>query len=309
MNATPIPIAILTSVLMGLAIALLARLLTWTTFSTRSYDVPTNAIEPTRQRRIAQGNKIYRWFKPVIDELQTLRLLHLAGRVSRVRNDLKAGGEPLPFTAEEFLATAAVKALVYATATAALFTMLGSLGAGIVFGGAVWVSTFVIQTSKLHRMAVQRKERFKQRLPFAVDLMALMMEAGAGFRESLGTIVNETKNHPVGEEFGQVLNDIRHGQTLRTSFEALRGRLSDSELNDFIFAVNNADELGTAPSTIFLEQAEQMRLKRSQRVEKLAGKANANITFPGLVVMLACILLVMTPFILQAISETSSTPY
>ena len=147
---------------------------------------------------------------------------------------------------------------------------------------------------------------FKRRLPYAVDLIALMMEAGASFRESLATIVRENRGHALGEEFGQVLSEIEYGQTLRQALSNLRDRLADNELNEMIFAVHKAEELGTPLSMIFLRQAEQMRLMRSQWAERMAGKANANISFPGLIVMLGCMLIVIGPFVLNALSVSSN---
>jgi hypothetical protein len=45
-------------------------------------------------------------------------------------------------------------------------------------------------------------------------------------------------------------------------------------------------------------QADQMRLKRSQWGEKAAAEAQVQMTFPAMIVMLACMLLVLGPFVL-----------
>jgi hypothetical protein len=44
-----------------------------------------------------------------------------------------------------------------------------------------------------------------------------------------------------------------------------------------------------------------MRLKRSQRGEKAAGEAEVNILFPGMILMIACLLVVITPIVLPAV--------
>lgn len=263
-------------------------------------------IESARRTRVTQGTRTYRWFGPWIDELRDLRLLHVVGRIGRVRQDLRAGGESLPYTPEEFLAFKAFQGLLVGVAVAYMFDSIAGPVAGLLFGSIAMLLYYVMSTQKLHRRATRRKIRIKQRLPFAIDLMALMMEAGGGFRESLTTIVRECQDHPLGVEFGQVLSEIEYGQTLRQALSNLRDRLADIELNEMVFAVHKAEELGTPLSQIFLGQAEQMRLRRSQRAEKLAGKANANISFPALVVMMGCVLLIMAPFILNAFTESTS---
>ena len=56
-------------------------------------------------------------------------------------------------------------------------------------------------------------------LPFAVDLIALTMEAGGGFQECLQTAVEENGDHPLTDELAEVLRQISLG---RPRHEALR---------------------------------------------------------------------------------------
>ncbi len=298
-------LAMLGATITGFSVAWFVFTLLQVMFGSRIRDPAEGQIEARRQLRVSRGSRIYRWFGPLIDDLTDQRVLHLIGRIDRVRRDLKAGGEKLPFTAEEFLGVKAFQCLLVFFAIVA---MIGISARSIIFAAIVATVSYMMRTNALHHRAEQRKLEFKRRLPFAVDLIALMMDAGASFRESLATIVRENQGHPLGEEFGQVLSEIEYGQTLRQALSNLRDRLADNELNEMIFAVHKAEELGTPLSKIFLGQAEQMRLKRSQWAEKLAGKANANISFPGLVVMLGCILIVMGPFVLNAFDQ-SSTAY
>ena len=44
-----------------------------------------------------------------------------------------------------------------------------------------------------------------------------------------------------------------------------------------------------------------MRLKRSQWAEKAAGTAQVNIVLPGMVIMIACLIIIGAPFILEAV--------
>jgi hypothetical protein len=46
-----------------------------------------------------------------------------------------------------------------------------------------------------------------------------------------------------------------------------------------------------------------MRLKRSQWAEKAAAHAQVKIVFPGVLVMVACLLVVMAPIMLPAILQ------
>jgi tight adherence protein C len=149
--------------------------------------------------------------------------------------------------------------------------------------------------------ANRRLARIRTRLPFAVDLIALTMEAGGGFQECLKTAVVENGEHPLTEELSEVLRQISLGRPRQEALKALQERLQDDDINELVFAINKGEELGTPLSTILRDQAEQMRLKRSQRGEKAAAEAQVNIVFPGMVVMIACLLVVIAPIVLPAV--------
>ena len=46
-------------------------------------------------------------------------------------------------------------------------------------------------------------------------------------------------------------------------------------------------------------QADVLRIKRSQRAETVAGEAGVNMLFPGVLVMVSSVLVILGPFILN----------
>ena len=46
-----------------------------------------------------------------------------------------------------------------------------------------------------------------------------------------------------------------------------------------------------------------LRLKRSQRAEAIAGEAGVNMLLPGILVMAACVLVILGPFVLGSIAS------
>ena len=91
---------------------------------------------------------------------------------------------------------------------------------------------------------------------------------------------------------------------MRASLEEFQERLGDKDVDEMVFSIVKAEELGTPLSKIFLSQADQIRLKRSQWAEVAAGKAQTMITFPGLLIMFACLLIVTAPFVIDAIHNS-----
>ncbi len=291
-------------ILCGIAVAWFAYLI----FSivTRPYRMKAESWEFEENRRIQlrTASRTYRWLEPLVDELKSIGLLGRLGGEASVAEALRLRGTTVPWQPTEFLA---VRLLLSVGVGLAVFMVMSSIAGMMISVFASMFAAFCflrMGVQKLSGTAATRIGRFKRRLPFAVDLLALMMEAGGGFRDSLRTVVNESRDHPVGEEFAGVLRGLARGQSMRAALEDFQERLGDNDVNELVFAVVKAEELGTPLSKIFLSMADQIRLKRSQWAEEAAGKAQTMITFPGLVIMLACLLIVVAPFVIDAMENS-----
>ena len=278
----------------GFSAAMLAMIYRTSRKEAESWD-----FENARRIRLREACLAYRCFEPLIDELTSFRSLFQPPWRDRVRRDLAAGGDTLPWTAEEFLAAKLIEGCLFGAATAGFGVQFLSLKWTVLIAGAsiplyVWNALAV-----LRRAAKKRLQDIRRRLPFAVDLTALMMGAGAGFREGLAAVADESKDHPLGREFARVLGGLKRGQTLAEALGDMRTRLGEPDVNEFVSTVLRAEELGSPLGEVLLTMADQMRLRRSQWAEKLAGEAQAKITAPGMVIMVASMLVVIGPFILQ----------
>jgi len=168
---------------------------------------------------------------------------------------------------------------------------------------ALGATAFILAVFSLKSDAKKAKERIKLRLPFAVDLMALTLNAGAHIEESLRIVAEENAKHPLGKIFLLTLQDYTRGKSFQKALGAMSERMQDQDFSEITFAVDKATELGAELAPTLLELARQMRLKRQQRGEKVASEAEVNILYPGFVVMIACMLILVAPFILMALSE------
>lgn len=260
----------------------------------------SHPFERQRREELRSGSSIYRWFEPLVDELAKL-IGRRNSALDALRQNLVASREKLPWKPEEFLAA---KWLEGALAGGAVFLVLWLLGwptTAVLFGFAITLLYGLLTPKTIHDRAKQRLARIRLRLPFAVDLIALTMEAGGGFQECLQTAVSENGDHPLTDELAEVLRQISLGRPRHEALKALEDRLQDEDIKEMVFAINKGEELGTPLSAILRDQAEQMRLKRSQRGEKAAAEAEVKIVFPGMVLMLACLLVVIAPIVLPAI--------
>jgi tight adherence protein C len=79
----------------------------------------------------------------------------------------------------------------------------------------------------------------------------------------------------------------------------MRDRLSDDEITSIIGAILQGEELGTPLAHIFRTQADLLRLKRTQRAETVAGEAGVNMLLPGVLIMVATVLIIIGPFLMN----------
>lgn len=241
---------------------------------------------------------IYRWCEPLLEEIASWAERRLSVKWDRLQRNLGVAQEKLPWHAKEFLAAKIVESSLIGATLFLLVALMGSYAAGAFLA---LLTAVCYAGLSLRTVADRAKRRLRLRLPFAVDLIALMMEAGASFQESLRVVVDENSGHPLGEEFGEVLRQIALGRTRAEALRALQKRLNDPDVSELVFAINKGEELSTPLSAILRDQADQMRPKRSQWGEKAAGEAEVQLVFPGMVVMVACLLVVLAPIILPAI--------
>jgi tight adherence protein C len=243
----------------------------------------------------------YRLFQPAIGLLAKLNRLSLRESLPEIQRQIQAAGLPRFWLAEEYLGWMELQAMfllpVYIYFFASMFEM-----AGILTALALYLLTVYFLRLRLASRAAIRLRTIKRRMPFLLDLLTLLMEAGTTFLNALAQAVDEFQGHPVAEEFGRVLTDMRLGKTRSEAFVAMRERLSDDEITSILGAVLQGEELGTPLARIFRTQADVLRLKRTQRAETVAGEAGVKMLLPAVLVMVSTVLIIIGPFLLNFLS-------
>jgi tight adherence protein C len=154
--------------------------------------------------------------------------------------------------------------------------------------------------AQLKKAAERRTRLIRGRLAVAVDLLALILQAGASVPEGLAIVVREMDGHPLADEFAAVLRDVRRGIPRTDAFNALASRFDLDVLTDFVATVIQGEARGTPLVDILKSQAEQMRLRHSQWLEKAAARAAVAMHRPNMIAMIASILILLAPFALSA---------
>jgi len=304
--ANPQTLALLASLLLGLAVFLfVSRLLLLLDRHVRTV-AEAWEFEQVRRVKLRLGCRVYRGSEPLIDELAAcswLRLLPL----QKLELALARGADPLPWTAREYAASLLIESLLLGLGVAffgsAVMSLAASITAGLCLASAYLRAGLRVPVSA----AAERVSRLCQRLPFGVDQIALMMQAGAGLRDALTTIVAEGPNHPFCTEFHRVLHDFNRGRTLHEALADLDRRMQSPEIREMVLSIQKSEELGTPLADIFANLAQQLRLKKSQWAEAEAGRAQVRIQGPSIIILIACMITIVAPFIFQYFLEAGQT--
>ncbi len=266
------------------------------------------SFEQERREELSQESSVYRNVQTLVFDLSRFNL-HVFDRSSlkKLTHSLEMLGDAVPWKPEEFIAVKQVEGMLAGLVVGCLSLLQVQLLTAVCVALVIAVFYVMISVSSVHDQAKSRLHSIKMRLPFVTDLMALMIEAGATFGESLKTVVREYRDHPVGEELAAVDRQIELGRPRAEALRSFQQRFDDPDISEIIFAVNKGEELGTPLAKVLRNQADQMRLKRSQWGEKAAAEAQVKMAFPGMLVMIACVLVVLAPIVLPAIKAFSDS--
>lgn len=259
-----------------------------------------DSFELQRLKQVRIGSSVFCWFEPIVNELARLYDPN-SKRLQQLQRHLKLSDETVPWKPAEFLATKMIEAVLCGVAVFLLVAPTGFYLFAALLGMMLLFSYTSMAEQSVRSKSKKKLKAIRLRMPFAVDQIALMLQAGAEFEGALETVVCDNVDHPLTVELAEVLRQVALGRPRSQALSDLRSRLEDKDVAELVFAINKGEELGTPLSSILREQADQMRLKRSQWAEQAAAEAEVQMVFPGMVVMVACLLVVIAPILLPAL--------
>lgn len=261
----------------------------------RVYDT----FEQSRRIELRESSGFYRRFEPLVNELCVFFPRNYAA--DQLAHHLKLGSESPPWKSDEFMATKTIEAVFVGAGIFLLILIFGMPVLAIMLGGITGLIYPALARNSVINKAKKRLHKLKLRLPFSIDQISLMMEAGAGFEDSLRTVVADNRDHPLSVEFAEIVRQMSLGRPRGQALAGFKDRIADEDVSEIVFAITKGEELGTPLSSILREQANQMRIKRSQWGEKAASEAEVQMVFPGMITMVACLLVIVAPILLPVV--------
>ncbi|MGV7207016.1 type II secretion system F family protein [Oxalobacteraceae bacterium A2-2] len=149
------------------------------------------------------------------------------------------------------------------------------------------------------RIAARRRELQKS-LPFYLDLITLCVEAGLNLQGALRQAVTKGPPGPLAEEFKRVMRDIRSGKARAEALRAMSERLQEPAVSSFLTSLIQAERMGMNLGPMLRAQADQRRVERFLRAEKLAMEAPVKLLFPLIAFIFPCTFIVLFfPIVIQ----------
>ena len=236
---------------------------------------PTRRRGPTRQLIDALGTR----FGPRLEARMGDR------RRASVQARLDRAGRPMDLTryAEVKAAT-----LVIGVALAILLAVLGSWLVAFLMLFAAWLAV----DWWLARTGRRRQNELERQVPDFIDILAITVRAGTGYRAALARVANSLAGPPA-EEVLYTLRQMELGATRREAFDGLRTRNTSPTLDSFVAAQLQAEELGVPLADALASIAADTRRSAAQSARRRAQRAVPRVSLITALVLLPATMLVI----------------
>ena len=198
--------------------------------------------------------------------------------LEKVQRKLVHAGLNYNMAAEQFVSLRVVSALMFSVALALGLYLVNLLSPGWVLLAAVF--GYLVPLLKLKEARRKRERAIAKMLPTYLDFITMAVEAGLSLP---GALIQATLNGPAGLfklELEKVNRDIKAGAGRVEALESMAERLEMREVTSVVAAIAQAERSGGSVGATLRVQAEQQRIDRFQRAEKLAMEAPVKLIFP-----------------------------
>ncbi len=209
-------------------------------------------------------------------------------RRDSVRHRLDLAGRPGAMTVERYAELKAASAVLAVVVGICWGLLLSSWVLGLmlaVLGGIsvdIWIS----------RLGRRRQALLERELPDFIDILAITVRAGSGYRAALGRVASSLEGPPA-EEIQRTLREMDLGATRREAFEALRARNSSATLESFVAAQLQAEELGVPLSDALAGIARDTRRAAAQEARRRALRATPRVSLIAATLLLPATMLLI----------------
>lgn len=149
------------------------------------------------------------------------------------------------------------------------------------------------------RIELRRRQTLKS-LPFMLDLITLAVESGLNLTGAIQQAVDKGPAGALRNEFARLLRDVRAGKPRAEALRELAARMDMPAVASFVASLVQAEATGMSLGPILRAQADQRRIERFARAEKLAMEAPVKLLFPLIFFIFPCVFaILMFPIVIK----------
>lgn len=212
---------------------------------------------------------------------------------SHLERKLTLAGSPLGLKPEEFVAVYySIMGLGGIGGLIMAWTGGLTLGMIVLYAVAGIILGYLMVELSLRLQTKSRQEKISRGIPDCLDLLTVSVEAGLGFDAALNRVTQKMKG-PIANEFSITMQEMKMGKPRRTALRDLANRTGVEELNTFVSAILQADQLGVSIGNVLRLQSGHQRMVRRQKVEEKAMKAPIKIIIPLVLFIFPTIFIVL----------------
>jgi tight adherence protein C len=202
----------------------------------------------------------------------------------QIAHNLVIAGRPAGMSAGDFIAMRYALTALFCclgiligvlTHNPIVLALLAAVGAAVgLYGPVFWLRI------KLN----SRRSEIQAALPDVLDVLVVCVEAGLTFEAAMEKVVDKF-DHALSDEFGRVMQEVRLGRPRLEALNDMGERTGVDELNNFVQAIIQSEQLGSGITRILRIQSEEIRAKRLIMAQERGARASLKMLIP----MLACI--------------------
>lgn len=229
-------------------------------------DIALLRDEAKRKRRVGILERIARRTAPQLAVILGPRA------IANLRRRIDLAGRPDGMTVDTFLQLL-VKYIVVLGGAGFWMLLLGK----VVYALLMVVAGCVMPFSRLAGARRRRQEQIDTDLPDFLDVLAVTVGAGIGFRSALERVSSRFTG-ALRDELTLTLHQLDVGVPRRQAFTQLRDRCETDAMSSFVSALLQAEELGAPLGETLTSIARDSRREAAQAARQRAARMNPRVT-------------------------------
>lgn len=303
-------------------IATAATILTFVSFAMLIYGFVPEEVEDedifgyrlTKRKRLVEENALYAMLLPLIQvfahhfaSLPSIGSFDPERARMNIQEKLIRSGFFGAYTPNEFWGMCCVSGIgtflvfLFMTGTLAGYP---NIPVSIIFA----IGGMYLPYMQLDGKISQRLVEIDRRLPYAVDLLVLSMNAGLDFMTAMDRVVTsgleQRPDDPIMQELGVVLQEMRVGTSRSDALINLCERVRSDYLKSMVGTILQAEKRGTPLAVVLQIQVGTIRNKRTQRVEKAASQAAVKILMPLMFIFASVFVIIIGAMVLKISAQS-----